>query len=125
MGWPTAQAAMDAYAERINAHDFDLMLDVIDPDAVFWFSSGSHHGIAAIRAAFEQTWDRLQNETYWLEEVRWLASSEDAAACLYRFCWAAEIDGVATQGGGRGTTVLHRGSNGWRIMHKHLSRHPD
>ncbi|ODT50201.1 MAG: DUF4440 domain-containing protein [Devosia sp. 63-57] len=115
---------MDAYAERINAHDFDLMLELIDPDAVFWFSSGSHHGIAAIRAAFVSTWDRLRNETYWLEDLTWLASGDDAAACIYKFRWRAEIDGVPTEGGGRGTTVLRRKANGWHIVHEHLSREP-
>lgn len=124
MGLSTAEMVMDAYAQRINAHDFDLLEDLIDPDAVFWFSSGSHRGLPAIRSAFEATWNRLQNETYWLEDLASIASGEDSAAYLYRFSWRAEIAGVASEGGGRGTTVLARQAEGWRIVHEHLSPEP-
>ncbi len=124
VGYPTPESVMDAYADRINAHDFDLLEDLIDADAVFWFSSGSHRGLAAIRAAFEATWSRLQNETYGLEDLTWIAAGDGAAACTYRFRWQAEIAGVATQGGGRGTSVLARHEAGWRIVHEHLSAEP-
>ncbi|UYO01316.1 MAG: nuclear transport factor 2 family protein [Devosia sp.] len=115
---------MDAYAEGINAHDFDLLEDLIDADAVFWFSSGSYRGLPAIRAAFEATWTRLQNETYWLEELAWIASDDGAAACTYSFRWRAEVDGSRIEGGGRGTSVLRRRAEGWLIVHEHLSAEP-
>lgn len=86
---------MALYAERINAHRFEVVAPLIAPDAMFWFSDGSHAGLEAIRAAFEATWAQLREETYWLEDMAWLAVDDASAACLYRFYWTASVDGVA------------------------------
>lgn len=59
-----ANEVLRAYEDRINRHDFDLLIDLIAPDAIFWFSDGTHRGIAEIRAAFERTWGTLADETY-------------------------------------------------------------
>ena len=120
----TAEAALQAYEQRINRHDFDLLAELIAPDAVFWFSDGSHVGLPAIRAAFEGTWCALANDIYWLEEKRWVATGDNAAACVYRFNWKTMIDGRPQSGSGRGTTVLSRASGRWMIVHEHLSARP-
>jgi ketosteroid isomerase-like protein len=116
-----ARDLIERYAERINTHDFDEVAPLIAEDAVFWFSDGSHVGQAAIRSAFEATWRVLAEETYWLDDLRWLAWGTDAATCIYTFHWRAVIDGVAQSGFGRGTSVLARKSAGWQIVHEHLS----
>ena len=117
----SARTTLAAYEERINAQDFDLLLELIAPDTTFWFTSGSHHGIAAIRAAFEATWQVMgPDEHYWLTDLQWVAEGEDAASCIYQFNWSAKGD----SGSGRGTTVLARTSAGWRIVHEHLSGMP-
>lgn len=123
-GAATPEAVMAAYADLINQHDFALLIPLIDPEATFWFSSGAYQGHNAVRAAFERTRRRLANETYWLEDLTWIASSPEAASCTYRFHWRATIDGQPTEGKGRGTTVLAKGENGWRIVHEHLSTFP-
>ncbi|WP_245622299.1 NUDIX domain-containing protein [Devosia epidermidihirudinis] len=56
----TAEGVMALYGVRINEHRFDSLVELIADDAVFWFSDGSHVGIAAVRRAFEATWDRLR-----------------------------------------------------------------
>jgi uncharacterized protein (TIGR02246 family) len=119
----TARDLLRAYEQRINTHNFDRLVDLIAPDAVFWFSDGSHQGIDAIRAAFERTWLSLSNDTYWLDDVEWIAESDAAAVCLYRFNWQAGAN-VRASGHGRGTTVLSRPDGGWRIVHEHLSHWP-
>ena len=117
----TARDVLAAYAERINAQDFDLLLDLLAPDAVFWFTDGKHRGVDAIRAAFEATWEAMgPNERYWLTEIEWVAEGDAAASCIYQFNWSAR----GMSGSGRGTTVLARTSAGWRIAHEHLSRLP-
>lgn len=119
---PTSpQGLLEAYQQRINQHDFDLLAGLIAPDAVFWFSDGSHQGIDAIRAAFEQTWAALGNETYWLDQLEWIADGDPAAACIYRFNWQAQQNGRPVAGTGRGTSVMRRTGMGWRIVHEHLS----
>lgn len=117
----TARDVLDAYAERINRHDFDLLTDLIAPDATFWFSDGTHTGIAAIRTAFETTWQVMgSDEHYWLDQHQWVADADNAAACTYRFNWKTP----AASGSGRGTTVLKRVGDRWCIVHEHLSSWP-
>ena len=117
----SARDVLDAYEGRINRHDFDLLLELIAPDATFWFSDGTHVGIDAIRAAFESTWHALEDETYWLDQRDWIVEGDTAAACTYRFNWKATIDGKPSSGSGRGTTVLKRVDDRWWIVHEHLS----
>ncbi|MET0440199.1 MAG: nuclear transport factor 2 family protein [Devosia sp.] len=121
----TPEAVMAAYVDRINRHDFDLLISLIDPEASFWFSSGTYQGHAAVREAFERTWQRLANETYWLEDLIWIAKGVEAASCTYRFHWRATIDGETAEGKGRGTTVLAKGESGWHIVHENLSTFPE
>lgn len=117
----SARGILAAYEQRINAHDFDLLLGLIAHDATFWFSDGTHRGIADIRAAFETTWGAMgDEETYWLDRIEWIAESDAAAACTYRFNWQTG----ARSGSGRGTTVFARRPEGWRIVHEHLSSLP-
>lgn len=121
----TAAATLAAYADRINEHDFDLLIDLIAPDARFWFSDGSHIGVAAIRAAFEQTWAAMgPDEHYWLDKLEWIAEGDGAAACVYRYNWRTVRNGEPASGSGRGTTVLRRVGDHWWIVHEHLSGYP-
>lgn len=113
-----------AYEERINRHDFDLLAPLIAADATFWFTEGSYSGLAAIRAAVERTWAALNNDTYRLENRRWVAVGETVAACSYDFTWTTTVDGRPLTGKGRGTTVLRRDAGSWRIAHEHLSAGP-
>ncbi len=78
-----AAAVMAEYAERINHHDFGDVAPLIADDAVFWFSDGSHSGLAAIRAAFEATWAVLTEEIYRIEALRWIAAGDGAASCIH------------------------------------------
>ena len=120
----TARDVVKSYELHLNRRDFDALADLIAPDAVFWFSDGSHRGISAIRAAFEATWRALPEETYWLDELEWLAGGDLAAACIYRFNWRAMRNGQPITGTGRGTTVLSFSDGRWRIVHEHLSPRP-
>lgn len=124
MSGGTPDALMAIYARQINAHRFELVAPLIAADAFFWFGDGSHVSLRAIENAFRATWQALADETYWLEDLRWIARGEDAAACVYRFCWTATVGGSPTKGSGRGTSVLGRGPQGWQIVHEHLSPPP-
>jgi ketosteroid isomerase-like protein len=120
----TPQDAFSLYEQRINLHRFDELTDFISPDAVFWFSDGSHHGVEAIRQAFEKTWSKIQDEHYWLEDIAWIAQSDLAATCIYTFRWTGLWDGKPAKGQGRGTTTLGKQDGSWRIVHEHLSHFP-
>ena len=120
----TPQDLLSLYENRINLHQFDVVVPLIAADAVFWFNDGSFVGHDAIRAAFQRTWARLEDETYWLSDLRWIALGDVAASCIYQFNWKATIDGQQATGIGRGTTVLGKGADGWQIVHEHLSGMP-
>lgn len=121
----TAREVLAAYTDRINRQDFDLLTDLIAPDATFWFTNGTHSGIATIRAAFEATWQAMgPTEHYWLDQLEWIAEGDEAAACFYRFNWEITVDGKRDSGSGRGTTVLRRVGDRWWIAHEHLSGWP-
>ena len=119
-----AEAVLALYRDRINLHHFDELRPLIADDALFWFGDGSHEGIEAIRQAFEATWSVLTDETYWLDDLRWLALNDKASVCTYRFHWRATVRGALSTGTGRGTSVLMPRPSGWRIVHEHLSAAP-
>ena len=123
-GGARVEDVLGRYEALINRHDFDLLVPLIAPDAVFWFNDGSHCGLGEIRRAFEETWAKFPLERYWLEDLRWLAKGEAAAGCTYRFCWQASKDGKLVSGGGRGTTLLRQDAGTWQIVHEHLSQFP-
>jgi len=112
---------MKFYVAKLASHDFDVLLPVIAEDAVFWFSDGNHVGIEAARRAFDKAWQAVENEVYSLEDLRWLAIGDSAASCIYNFHWKGMAAGEPVWGGGRGTTVLRRDAEGWKIVHEHLS----
>jgi ketosteroid isomerase-like protein len=121
----SAREILKAYEDRINRQNFDLLTDLIAPDASFWFSSGTHRGIGEIRAAFEATWKMMgKDEHYWLDRHEWIAESDGAATCTYRFNWETTFDGKPASGNGRGTSVLSRVDDRWWIVHEHLSSYP-
>jgi uncharacterized protein (TIGR02246 family) len=112
-----------SYEAAANAHDLDAIVELIAEDAVYWFSDQSAHlGKTAIRKAIAANFNAIKNERYRIENVIWLATSGEIAACVYEFYWSGEIDGRAASGDGRGTTVLRRIDGNWRIAHEHLSR---
>lgn len=109
-------------SKLINMHDFDQLVPLISPNAIFWFNDGSFCGLKQIRQAFEETWKKFPLENYWLENLEWVAQSKDCAGCTYHFRWRAILNGSALEGGGRGTTILRREANVWKITHEHLSQ---
>lgn len=120
----TADDFLTEYERRTNTHNFDDVGGLIDDEAVFWFSSGSHHGKAAIHAAFERTWATIQEEKYAISDVVCIAKSETTATYVYTFQWEGLINGKMSQGKGRGTSVIVKRGEDWRVVHEHLSAFP-
>lgn len=55
---------LEAYEQAANSCDFNKIAPFIDQDATFIFTNGVFNGIAAIRHAFEETWQHIREETY-------------------------------------------------------------
>lgn len=114
-------AFMRQYEEATNRHDFDLLAPLIAEDATYWFTDGSHRGIAAIRAAVSRTFATIQDEVYRITDLEWVALADDFAVCHYQFHWSGTVDGEPASGRGRGTNVLTRRAGTWLMLHEHLS----
>ncbi len=93
----------------------------IAPDAVFWFTDGSHVGRDAIAAAFGRTRRTIEDDRCARHGVRWLVREATTAVCVYAFTAEGRVRGRPFAAGGRGTTAIARRPEGWRVLHKHLS----
>jgi ketosteroid isomerase-like protein len=99
------------------------MLRLIGDKAVYWFSDGtSHVGKAAVERAIRRNFELIEDETYRISDVVWVAQSSDVAACVYRFDWSGIVRGAPASGSGRGTAVLARRGDSWVVVHEHLSK---
>lgn len=118
-----ARDVMARYVAASDAHDIDRVLSFIADDAVYLFSNESVHiGKDAVAAAIRHNFAAIEAESYAVSNVTWLVESEDAATCVYDYSWSGKIGGEPASGFGRGTTVLRRGGDAWRVVHEHLSR---
>jgi ketosteroid isomerase-like protein len=116
---------MEWYAQCTNTHHFAEIAPLLADDAVYWFNDGSFVGIAEIKAAFEKTWEIIQDEHYAIENIQWLIIENTSAVCIYHFHWSGKINGNELQeGSGRGTSVLGKNADGWQVIHEHLSGMP-
>jgi ketosteroid isomerase-like protein len=124
----TPQEYMMEYERRGALRTLDAMMELIAHDAVYFFNDGSYRGIDAIRAAFEATWAyEVKDESYAIEDVRWIAEDQATAVCTYSFRW----EGASGHSGerrllglGRGTQVLRKTGDRWQTVHEHLSAEP-
>jgi ketosteroid isomerase-like protein len=115
---------MHEYEQKTNTHRFANVAPLIAVDAIYWFNDGSFQGLDQIQAAFEKTWNMIQDEHYAIENVHWIAASQDIAVCIYIFRWQGLINGHPKSGTGRGTSVLRKENEGWVVTHEHLSPMP-
>lgn len=120
----SAAAALEAYLAATNTHDFDHVERVLAPDAVYFFGDANCIGVSEVRGYFERTWAMIPDETYWAEDIEWVALSEDTAVATYTYHWSGTINGQERSGSGRATNVFTRTPHGWRLTHEHLSSLP-
>jgi ketosteroid isomerase-like protein len=119
----TANEFMRKYESASDTHDLNTVLSMIDDDAVYFFSNESVHiGKAHIETVLAHNFELIQDEAYSIENLTWLAESEEVAACVYDYVWSGTINGESVSGSGRGTTVLKRFDGDWKVIHEHLSR---
>lgn len=119
----TPDEFMMAYERATNSHDVEATLSLIDERAVYLFSDETVYvGKQAIGKVLQRNFNLIENESYSIQNLKWLAISDGVAACVYDYSWSGAIDGEPASGHGRGTTVLRRTPDGWRVVHEHLSR---
>ncbi|MQY15132.1 hypothetical protein SRB5_53100 [Streptomyces sp. RB5] len=112
---------MGDYERANNSHDIERVVPFIAADAVYWFSDGAYRGIGEIRSAIEKTFATILDEVYQVRDLEWPVLTPDVAVCRYRFAWDGVIGGEPRSGQGRGTNVIVRRDDGWKMLHEHLS----
>lgn len=109
------------YEVATNTHDFANVAPLIHADAQYRFTDGDFAGIEAIQKAFEDTWARIQNETYLISDLKVVNADARSASVSYTFHWSGMVDGQSKSSAGRGTNVLVKGDAGLQCVYEHLS----
>lgn len=119
----TAIEFLRTYEAASAAHDLAGTLDLVDEEAVYFFSNESTHvGKAAVRQAIQANFDAIRLEQFELRNIECLLETTAAVVCLFDYHWSGEINGEVCSGSGRGTSVLRRDGDSWKVVHEHLSR---
>lgn len=122
MSAATPQACITAFVDAMIRRDMPAALALLTDDVVLYYSNGSAiWGKQAFEATMTANWKMISDYTYKTIETKWIVESDRVAAVIYTLAWSGKVNGNAVGGEGRGTRVLQRDSNGWRIDHEHLS----
>lgn len=113
---------LKTYEQAANTRDFGNVSPLIADDAMFWFTDGEYKGKSAIRKAFEDTYASIQDETYTISDVKWIAVDQQVSVCMYRFRSNELVNRKRQVYAGKGTNVLKRINGNWQIIHEHLSK---
>lgn len=111
---------LETYEQAANSRDFDKVAPLIADDAIFEFTNGTFKGKTTIQKAFEDTWDKIQKETYTIAQVEWNQAAYLSAMCVYKFKSNGLVDGKRQLYEGKGMNELKRIDGNWQIIHERL-----
>ncbi|WOO41386.1 glyoxalase superfamily protein [Rubellicoccus peritrichatus] len=114
------EALLREYESQLTLQDWKAVECMIHDQAVFIFTERTYRGKKAIAQAFQKTFSLIQDETYSIENLNWLAKTDSMACCEYIYKWTGLIDGQKASGEGRGSSVLVREDDKWLIIEEHL-----
>ncbi|HEX7026296.1 MAG TPA: nuclear transport factor 2 family protein [Gammaproteobacteria bacterium] len=113
---------LSEYEAAANSQDFDNVRDLIHPNAIFRFNDGDFIGHEAIRGAFENTWGQdIQDERYYLTNVRVISKDVKSATVTFTFNWTGRVEGRSVNTVGKGTSVIVRNERRLQFILEHLS----
>jgi ketosteroid isomerase-like protein len=113
---------LEAYEKAANSSDFTKVEPLISNDATFIFTDGTFKGKLAIKKAFEDTWRKIQNETYSISDIKWVKTGYRNAVCEYTFTSDGVVNGKRSVYKGIGTNTFKRINGNWRIIKEHLQK---
>ncbi|MCA9337340.1 DUF4440 domain-containing protein [Candidatus Saccharibacteria bacterium] len=113
---------LEAYEKAANSRNFDNVESLIAKNAVFEFTNGTFKGIAAIRKAFEDTWNKIKDETYTISDIKWIKVGYRNAECTYKFKSDGIVGGKRQVYEGVGTSTFKRIDGNWRVTHERLGK---
>ena len=112
---------VQAYEQALATQDWGYVEPLIHRDACVTFSNGTvHKGRLEVRNAFERNFSLIKDETYSITNVYWVMKGAETAIYLFDFNWTGLINGKQVSGSGRGTSVLIKEGNQWKLLVEHL-----
>ena len=110
-----------AYEQALATQDWANVDPLIHDDVCVTFSNGTvHKGKAEVRSAFEKNFSLIKDEEYSMANVHWVKKGAEMAVYLFDFSWSGIINEKPASGAGRGTSVLIRESDKWKLLVEHL-----
>ena len=116
----TPKELIKHYEKALESQSWSNVESLMHDDVCVTFSSGTFKGKQEVQQAFEKTFAIIKDEKYSITNIHWAFTDENSAICLYNFNWEGIINGQASSGGGRGTSVLIKDSSTWKIITEHL-----
>ncbi len=122
---PAPEEFVERYQQALATQRWASVEPLVHPDVCVTFSTGAvHRGKAAVRSAFEENFAEIRDEEYRISDVHWILRTPEFAVYSFDFRWAGVIDGRSASGGGRGTSVLVRDGEDWKLVAEHLGPGP-
>ncbi len=120
-GAPRVEEFIPLYESALASRGWHAVDPLVHNDACVTFSTGPVPiGKAAVRKAFESNFAAIADEEYRISNVRWVHRGSEIAVHLFDFSWTGRIGGRRASGSGRGTSVLRRDDDGWKLFVEHL-----
>lgn len=116
----TPEDFIRAYEIALESQDWDRVAPLIHEDCVATFTEDTFVGKNAVEGAFRKTFELIQDETYKITDIHWIAKTENYVVLSYIYNWAGIIHGQQSSGSGRGTSVLTHENGDWQILTEHL-----
>ncbi len=114
---------MDRWVTAEASEDFNQLVPLIHPQAVYRSSGGDHFGIDAIRGSFEGTFASNPDQRYVVEDTKITYVGAQSATVVYAWIWTGTTpDGVSFKITGRGSKVVVRDETGLRLRLLHLNQ---
>ncbi|MHC0039665.1 YybH family protein [Pseudoneobacillus sp. C159] len=118
------EKALEGYIQATNSHGFPNVAKYLSENAVYWFQDKEYKTTSEIEAYFNNTWNLIKEERYWISNVQWLGISDTMATCLYQYHWEGLHNNKPISGKGNATNVFMKFEHEWKLIHEHLSPLP-
>ena len=116
---------IQAYEQALRTQDWDQVAPLVHNDACVTFSNGSvHKGKDEVGKAFIRNFSLIKDEVYSISNVHWVRKDDNTAIYLFDFHWSGIINEKQACGSGRGTSVLVKENEQWKLLIEHLGPKP-
>ena len=110
-----------AYEQALATQDWKQVDPLVHANGCVTFSNGTvHRGKPEVKTAYEKNFSLIKDETYSMTSIDWVLKIPGAAVYLFEFNWSGIIKGKQASGGGRGTSVLIKENEEWKLIAEHL-----